>query len=360
MTPSEVRSQNSPFFVNPAVDFLLIGGGSILFFVLCAWVFKLNVAALYSVAFALNWLCNHPHFSATHLRLYSHKQNHSQFPLTAWAIPTLILAAVIASLMSPEKLAPAFVKLYLLWSPYHYAGQVLGITLIYFARTGETLSRVERTLWVLLCFAIFVTSTVGGETAMNDRSFYGIRYPSLGLPYLFYTVSQWVMNLLGVAVLGFWIKRRMVQKRLSFISLVPVISFYIWFISGSRYAEFTLFVPFFHSAQYLLVAWSVQIAERSAHDTPREAKPFASWLRIESAKWYALNILGGIALFYLFPRIGSWSGSPLSIAEPVIISGIQLHHFFVDGVIWKLKGEHSVNLVRCSLEDSRLSWKGVA
>lgn len=328
-----------------------------IFFVLCAWVLKLNVETLYPLSFALNWICNHPHFSATHFRLYSHRENHSQFPLTAWAIPALIACAVIASLYSPEGLAPSFVKLYLLWSPYHYAGQVLGITLIYFSRSGEKLSRAERFLWVSFCFAIFAASTVGAETASRDRHFYGIRYPSLVLPDSFYHATVWTMNAVGIAVLAFWVKRKFESKNLSWISLVPVASFYVWFIWGTRYAEFNLFVPFFHSAQYLLVAWTVQIAERSGHSESKTKGPFSRWLGIESTKWYAFNIAGGLILFYLLPRIGRWGGSPLSVAEPVIIAGIQIHHFFVDGVIWKLKGSRSVDLVGGNLTNSRIRWE---
>ena len=42
-------------------------------------------------------------------------------------------------------------------------------------------------------------------------------------------------------------------------------------------------------------------------------------------------------LFYILPQLAAAAGSPIRFAEPVILSAVQIHHFFVDGVIWKLK-----------------------
>lgn len=349
------QSSSRPYFVNAFADFMLIGGASILFLALCAFVFKLNIEHLYPIAFWLNWVCNHPHFSATHYRLYAHREHSKLFPMTAWVIPSLIAIAAVASLQSADRMAPAFVKLYLLWSPYHYAGQVLGITLIYFARSGAKLSRFERNLWLFFCFSIFAASTVGAETARIDRHFYGILYPSLSLPDAFHRAVSFSMYASGAAVFAFWLKRRFSSEPAHWIVLLPAVSFYAWFIAGSRYSEFNLFVPFFHSAQYLIVAWTVQIAERSTKPGPRTS--FSRWMKIESAKWYALNIGGGVLLFYLLPRLGKIAGSSLSVAEPVIIAAVQLHHFFVDGVIWKIKSTHGVNLVRTDLSQSKLNWE---
>jgi hypothetical protein len=33
-------------------------------------------------------------------------------------------------------------------------------------------------------------------------------------------------------------------------------------------------------------------------------------------------------------------GYPLTFATGVLICGVQIHHFFVDGVIWKLKNKN--------------------
>jgi hypothetical protein len=50
----------------------------------------------------------------------------------------------------------------------------------------------------------------------------------------------------------------------------------------------------------------------------------------------AINIAGGYALFWALPRLGSHFGQPLVFSTAVMLAGIQIHHFFVDGVIWRL------------------------
>ena len=42
-------------------------------------------------------------------------------------------------------------------------------------------------------------------------------------------------------------------------------------------------------------------------------------------------------LFWLLPRLGGSAGFTLPFATAVILSAVQIHHFFVDGVIWKLE-----------------------
>ena len=36
-------------------------------------------------------------------------------------------------------------------------------------------------------------------------------------------------------------------------------------------------------------------------------------------------------------------GIPLDLSVAVIIAGVQIHHFFVDGVIWKLRNPRVAN-----------------
>jgi hypothetical protein len=46
---------------------------------------------------------------------------------------------------------------------------------------------------------------------------------------------------------------------------------------------------------------------------------------------------GGATLFWVLPHIGAHFGRSYAFSTAVILAVVQLHHFFVDGVIWKLK-----------------------
>ena len=97
---------------------------------------------------------NYPHFSATVYRLYQSPDNIRQFPVTALGVPLLLVGAVAASLWQPELAAPYLVTLFLIWSPFHYSGQTIGITMLYARRCGFGIGRWER-----LALSAFVYST---------------------------------------------------------------------------------------------------------------------------------------------------------------------------------------------------------
>src|SRR5690606_18292225 len=90
------------------------------------------------------------------------------------------------------------------------------------------------------------------------------------------------------------------------------------------------FVPMFHSLQYLLVAWAMEVAERGADSKP-------SKITNSTFGWVTINLAGGALLFAGLPKIAEACGMPLLFATGVIIAGVQIHHFIVDGVIWKLR-----------------------
>src|SRR5688572_24718803 len=99
------------YFVNPWVDFSLVGGLSIITF-LALWTFHdgSRTQALWTISAALVWVVNWPHFSATSYRLYNSRANISQYPVTALVIPVLLVVATIGSFLSPLVVAPLLVK----------------------------------------------------------------------------------------------------------------------------------------------------------------------------------------------------------------------------------------------------------
>src|SRR5689334_19301856 len=110
------------YFVNPVVDFGLIGGLSILTFAAFWLVGGPHGAPMprdqvWTIAAALMWVVNWPHFSATSYRLYHTRTNISQYPITALIIPLLLGVVVLASFISPQGVAPWLVKLFTIWSP---------------------------------------------------------------------------------------------------------------------------------------------------------------------------------------------------------------------------------------------------
>jgi len=119
------------------------------------------------------------------------------------------------------------------------------------------------------------------------------------------------------------------------IVLLPAGAQLLWFVVGAGDANFNAFVPFFHSLQYLLIAWSMHLKERL--DT-KGIEPSRRYVARETLRWGVLIVAAGAFLFWMLPHtLASSTGLGFQVAAPIVLAAVQIHHFFVDGVIWKLK-----------------------
>jgi len=359
----------SMYFVNFFVDFFFVGGASILLYLfLKSTLVELidirdinradeaaaavaaskkpiafSVLQFISLANFLVLIGNWPHFSATNYRLYQSKENIMQYPFTAMAVPFLVFGAVLASFASKDNIAPIFIKFYLMWSSYHFCGQTVGITLIYARRAGVQVQRWERFALSGFLYATFIKGMALGDFVQDFNT---IQVPGFGLPQWFKDATTvWLYissGLLVLAVISWNVRAR---KMIPIIVVVPALAQLVWFViandSNSTFqcAGFNYLVPFFHSIQYLLIAWGLQLKEKMDRE---HIDPSVRYVTLETLRWWAINIAGGVFLFWLLPRIFSYPETrdireSSFWIEGIVIAGVQVHHFFVDGVIWKLR-----------------------
>jgi hypothetical protein len=379
--PSAGRPRpTSLYFVNAFVDYAVIGGLSIAVYLLLIFgnfyfgIANERWAAGITLAAMLGWVCNWPHFSATSYRLYHSTGNIMQYPLTALVVPWFILAGMIGAILSPSVIAPYLVKLFFWWSAYHFCGQTFGITMIYARRAGFAVGRWERLGLNTFIYCSFLVSSSASEVAgKGPFDFYGIQYIALGLPAYVPQVFHVLMWVGGALFLSCAVRWMTLKKRLlPPIVLVPAAAQYIWFVLGAGWFSFNEFVPFFHCMQYLLIAWSMQLKEKM---DLQNIAPSTTYVVGESLRWGFLNVVGGALLFFVFPLL-TWAvreqvspanfltaardlfthpGAPNTPGLPfyigITIVAVQIHHFFVDGVIWKLKRKSVSSPLMVNLSD---------
>jgi hypothetical protein len=315
--------------VSAPVDLALIGGLSLLVFAAYQWGGigaagpRAAVAAL--VPIFVNW----PHFAATNTRLYGSRSSMAQYPITSIAAPLVVCGAVTASLLSPLLVAPVFLKMFMIWSPFHYCGQTLGVGLLYARRARFRVDAFTRWALVAFVYLSYVSQSAFAEVAPTGSLYFGVRLPTFGLAAGIPILLRNVMYLCGcLAILALAIAA-LAQRRLPPLGLlVAPLTQYVWFVPGADVPGFRELVPAFHGLQYLLVAGAMQFGQRDG----------ASFPAARLGRWMAINVALGAALFALLPRLPRSLGfaEPL-LAAGVITAGIQIHHFFVDGVIWKLR-----------------------
>jgi cyclophilin family peptidyl-prolyl cis-trans isomerase len=333
------QSTSSPVpFVSLSFDVITLGGFSLFMFLvlLLSTQFELGLLSptkAIEITALLSWVINWPHFSATLWRLYGNAESLREFQLTAILSPIFVALGLGACFLHPELFAGLWVKLFLLWSGYHFSAQSLGIALIYLRRDQIQLNFFEQKIFSLFAFAPYFLAVLGGETAASAGPYFGVTIPTLHLPLWINSWTGPVMILVGlVFLLSLLSLKRREQRWPHFLIVIPLIAQFVWFWQARNIPAYIAFVPAFHSFQYLALAWYMD-----AYSNTEQKK--SVWRG--GLKWLSANVIGGIILFYILPRGVRWflpaNTFSANWIEGVTIASVQIHHFFVDGVIWKLK-----------------------
>jgi hypothetical protein len=122
------------------------------------------------------------------------------------------------------------------------------------------------------------------------------------------------------------------------IILLPAAAQFVWFMPGKQIVMFYELVPLFHSLQYLYIAWALQIGLRMGGKSQADAHG-SLWQ--ESLRWALRNYAGGMLLFIALPWLLFWVDLPMATTAGIVLAAVNIHHFFVDGVIWKLRNTSS-------------------
>jgi hypothetical protein len=349
------RTGASIYFAYWWVDWLSLGGLSILTgIVLLSVGDAAGTVNITPYVLPIAVLVNFPHFSATVYRLYQNPENLRELPLTSVCLPTLLFGAVVAALYQPQLIAPYFVMLYLLWSPYHYSGQTVGLTMVYARRAGFRIGPRERIALSGFVFSTFVYGLIRMQGVLAHEGlidFNGLSVPTFVFPDWFDRGAQAVMVVGGVLFCGYvlaWCVRE--RRLLPPIVLLPAATQFVWFVPGPVLPAFWLLIPAFHSLQYLLIALFVQL-ERSDRIRAATSRRRALWA--DALRWSVANVIGGVLLFLALPLVFVGFGFPWVTTFGVVWAAVNIHHFFVDGVIWKLREPATAAALTTSLFELR-------
>jgi tetratricopeptide (TPR) repeat protein len=291
---------------------------------------------------AFGMLINAPHYGATVLRVYGDRGDRAKYRFFALHA-TLALAILFAGASRSVWLASAVITIYLTWSPWHFAGQNYGLALMFLRRRGvEVDAHAKRFFYLafVLSAALAMIALHGGvgEFSVTVPTLVAPAAPRLiplGIPG---AASTWLFAIVGAAYVGClaaaaWRLRRtgswsdhapawMLVCTQALWYAVPVLS-----TTGNELLPFaTAWISAAHSLQYLWV--TAYYAKRSP--ARERAGPF---LLKTLAAGTAVTILPAV-LFApdLFGRL-PWDAGLAMTAFSIV----NIHHFILDGAIWKLR-----------------------
>jgi hypothetical protein len=238
--------------------------------------------------------------------------------------------------LRPAIVLRPLVTLYLCWSAHHYAAQHFGVATMYAYRRGAPLSGTAQRLarFAFLAVGVFLMLAILDDAppaqAVDDPR--GL--PLAALPGLGYPLALCAGAIAIVAfVAGHFVARK--ERGRGFDAMVWVLfgTNVAWFIvprlrlPGSTVpftGDFALWlpyaIPFFHCTQYLAVCgWR----ERTRSD-------------VRPVYWFIALVAVGLVLFEgvarILPHLSSLDKAGAFILVP---AALNVHHFWVDGRIWK-------------------------
>lgn len=328
----------APPILGATWDFLLLGpGATLLVSALYAALLAIRPGAATLLATGLSLFVLGPHYAATYRRAYSSLEILRAHPIVTLVVPVVLVAGAVLAVRSPRGFGPFYFLAYVAWSGYHYSGQSLGIAMLYPLRQKARLDAREKRLIALPLYVSWLVSLVGlmGAAASARNPAYEIvrdvfapvRLPgwALGLALL-----PLVASFGGVAQVARERRRR--GQPLPAAVYGVILAQVAWFAFGVFNPVFNvILVPVFHSLQYLaLTGWHYTKGERR-----RGLWAFAGYFLSVLLLGLLINP-GSLAIFV--PK----DGAEAPLVAAAVISAINLHHFLMDGRIWRMRERRNV------------------
>ena len=319
---------------SPAVDLTVGCGAWSLLFILMAYFYPTSGQTLVLGFYTLAVFVNAPHYMATIYRAYRTREDLSRYRVVTVYFTTLLVIALITAHVF-YRLIPWLFTVYITWSPWHYMGQNFGIMMMFIHRNGIKVERKERNgMWAAFV-ASYIMTFLTFHTAAPDSPF----VLSLGLPARMAGLRVPLMAfylVVGIVILG-----RM-ARRVGWKPMIAPVTLYVteflWFVmpaalelsAGIRIpqtAYSTGILAVMHCSQYL---WITNYHAR------REATAEAASWRWQA--YFGILILGGMVLFLPGRWFASYVlGRDFTLSGLIFTALINIHHFILDGAIWKLR-----------------------
>ncbi len=345
----------------PMVDFLCLGGGSLLLFIPLSLldVETFKPAAVATILFLAHFI-NSPHFAHSYQIFY---RNFTEKAFGQAYSPQLRFRYIVAGIVAPLALiaffAIAFVSdsarvlgfglnIMLFLVGWHYVKQGYGMIIVDSVLKKNFFAPREKTILMVNSYLCWLLSWAMLNNAVAERDLFGLTAYSIPVPeFLLIAVGLATATSSAFALVVIF-RRWRCGKPFPFNGVVAyLVTLYVWMVFPALVAPaafvvlMALATPAAHSIQYLIVVWRYQLnVERGKTGTDRPPV------------WFT-NPLTRLAYFFVFGVIISFCGfwiipTALDLYIPydkAIFGGqmflfmfaifINVHHYFLDNVMWR-------------------------
>jgi hypothetical protein len=363
-TPSTSAARRA--MITPFIDGLF-GGGLSIVLVIALIVAKilypgmnllqLEVGLL--IIFYLNLIINWPHFMASYRILYAEPKTIREHPFVAIGIPVgffLLLAYIVgyAFMAGTDQVAQSVwitgikLALFALMSvqlAWHYTGQSWGMTASYLFIGGFRMEAIERHLIRSGFYALMIFHVIrlfSREEFLQTSFFFGEEISSMIVSFSNTVLLPfWRVILLATIAAGLVGFNRMAERTGQDIpkrSWIPWVATYSWYFMAD-FLGADLFaiaaIQIFHALQYLSFPLRVELNHFSDTHQANDGKRYQRTMHMTI--YYALLIGLGWLAFKEIGDPGASSNALRVMIAACVVSGINIHHYCIDNVIWKIR-----------------------
>ena len=331
--PAHAVSAARPSIINPIIDFLCVGGLSLIVFVPLLLSGRSDLVVIGAGAQA--WLAatiNMPHFMASYRLIY---RSRAMIVSHKWAsiyVPAILVAYSALALWDAQRspaLAIVLVSVSSAYLAWHYTGQVWGMMASYAYLAGTRFENSERLLirtGLRILLAWHVTWFLYTQ----------LRNPALVRP-LYVLISAGTVAAFVLGAIGIFKMRRRIGRFPPARALVAWVAIFVWYAVMARDPKALFWVQIAHALQYLVFPIRVEM-NRTAREPRTSPRRFAVHMFAYGAGLLGVSyIVSQVVPASAMSVVGNVFGEEPGRAAPILIlMVINIHHYFTDGVIWKI------------------------
>jgi hypothetical protein len=323
--------------LTPTLDLLAVGGLSLICFIPLLLSGRTDLVIVGAGAQAwLGTAINMPHFMASYRLVYRDRASILKHRWASIYIPAILLGSIVAALWEAQY-SPFLVIIlatvsstYLAW---HYTGQAWGMMASHAWLSGMTWEARERTL-VRASLRIVLVWQVAWFLYRASQ----LKDPSVFRP--FYNaaiVGSAVAFLLGIA--AFVLVKRRTGRMPPTKALVAWAAIFVWYAMMWRDPKAIFWIQIAHALQYLAFPIRVELNHTAAETPAPDKRGVAAHMVLYGALLLGISILvAQVVPLGAMSVVGRLYGEEPGKAAPILILlFINIHHYFTDGVIWKLR-----------------------
>ena len=327
MTTTKADPGPRPAIISPLVDLLLVGGLSLVVFVPLLLTGRTDLVMIGAGTQALlAGLINMPHFMASYRIVYRDRAMIMKHKWASIYVPLILLLYIALALWESRNSMALVIVLITVSSTYlawHYTGQVWGMMASFAYLEGVAFQKDERLLvrtglrillvWHLSWFLY---------TQLNDPS---------RVEALYRIVSAGTVLAFALGAVGLFKLWRRTGKTPPLRAIVAWLAIFAWYAMMARDPKAIFWIQIAHALQYL--AFPIRVEMNRATPSTRVGHMILYGVLLMGAS----IIIGLIVPQALMGKLGSVFGEEPQKAAPILILlFINIHHYFTDGVIWKI------------------------